>query len=57
MVALEAMLDCYINPLSVCNLLGSEGINFLLFAVIGKHIAYIAVLSMRAWVPLIIRTL
>jgi hypothetical protein len=37
MVALEAMLDCCINPLSVCNLLGSEGIHFLLFAAIGKH--------------------
>jgi hypothetical protein len=37
MVALEAMLDCCINPLSVCDLLGSEGITFLLFAAIGKH--------------------
>ncbi len=37
MVALEAMLDCCINPLSVCDLLGSEGINLLLFGMIGKH--------------------
>ena len=50
------MLDYYINSLSFCNLLGGEGINFLLFAVIGKHMVEIAVLSMRAWVLLIIRT-
>jgi len=38
MVALEAMLNCWINPLSVGNLLGGEGIDFFLLATIGKHI-------------------
>ena len=37
MVVLKAMLECCINSLSVCNLLGSEGINLVLIAAIGKH--------------------
>jgi hypothetical protein len=38
MVALEAMLDCCINQLSVWYLLGSERINFLIFVAIGEHL-------------------
>jgi hypothetical protein len=56
MVALEAMLNCWVNPLSVGNLLGSEGIDFFRFATIGKHIIQISVFFMRAWVLLVIRT-
>jgi hypothetical protein len=37
MVALEAMLECCVNSLSVCNLLSCEGINLVLVATIGKH--------------------
>ena len=37
MVALEAMLECYICSLSIYDLLGGEGIDFLLVAAIGKH--------------------
>ena len=37
MVALEAMLECCIRFLSICDLLCSEGINFILIAMIGKH--------------------
>ena len=37
MVVLETMLECCINSLSICDLLGSEGINFVLIAMIGKH--------------------
>jgi hypothetical protein len=38
MVALEAMLECCIRFLSICDLLRDEGIDFLLIAAIGKHI-------------------
>ena len=55
MVALEAMLDCCIDPLSIWDLLGSEGINLLLIGTICKHMVKIAVLSMCALVLPIVR--
>ena len=56
MVALEAMLECCIRFLSICDLLCSEGINFVLIATIGKHTIQISFLLMFAGVALIIRT-
>ena len=46
MVVLEAMLECCIDYLSVHDLLGSEGINLILVATIGKHMVKITDLSM-----------
>ena len=56
MVALEAMLECCIHFLSICDLLCSKGINFVLIATIGKHTIQISFLLMFAGVVLIIRT-
>jgi hypothetical protein len=55
MVALEAMLECCIHFLSICDLLCSEGITFILIAVIGNHTIQISFLLMFAGVALIIR--
>ena len=56
MVALEAMLECCICFLSICDLSCSEGINFVLITTIGKHTIQISFLLMFAGVALILRT-
>ena len=55
MVALEAMLECCIHFWGICDLLCSEGINFVLIAMIGKHTIKISFLLMFDGVVLIIR--
>jgi hypothetical protein len=57
MVVIEAMLECCIDSLSICDLLGSEGINLVLIARISKDIIKIAHLSVPAWVLLTVKTL